>query len=70
MKDNSIIGAKIVDIRRMTKAEASKEGWEHDRNDCMVLVLDNGIKMYPSRDYEGNGSGALFYMDKGKPYAI
>ena len=70
MKDSRIIGAKIVNIRKMTKKEASLEGWELGRNDCMVLILDNGIKMYPSQDYEGNGSGALFFMENGKPYAI
>ena len=70
MKDKQIIGAKIVDIRKMTRAEAVAEGWEGDRNDCMVLILDNGIKMYPSQDYEGNGSGALFFTDNDECYAI
>ena len=70
MKDNRIIGAKIIDIRKMTRAEADEEGWEYEDVNCVVLVLDNGITMYPSRDYEGNGCGAFFYMDKGKPYAI
>ena len=70
MKHNSIIGAKIVDIRRMTRAEADEEGWDYDDAYCVVLVLDNGIKMYPSQDYEGNGGGALFFIEKGKPYAI
>ena len=69
-KDDRIIGSKIVGMRKMTKKEAEVEGWEDDRDDCIVLVLDNGIKMYASQDYEGNGGGALFFIDKGKPYAI
>ena len=70
MKDKKIIGAKIVDIRKMTTKEANLEGWDLGRNDCMVLVLDNGIKMYASQDYEGNGSGALFFTDNDECYAI
>ena len=67
---NNIEGAKIVNIREMTKKEADAEGWELYRNGCRVLVLDNGIKLYASQDYEGNGPGALFFTEKDKHYAI
>ena len=63
-------GSKIVNIRDMTKKEADAEGWDLSHNGCRVLVLDNGIKLYASRDYEGNGPGALFFTEKGKHYAI
>ena len=67
---SNIIGSKIVNIKQMSRQEASKEGWDLGRNGCRVLILDNGIKLYASQDYEGNGPGALFYNDKGKLYAI
>ena len=67
---NNLEGAKIVNVREMTIQEARTEGWELHRDGCRVLVLDNGIKLYASQDYEGNGPGALFYNDKGTLYAI
>ena len=67
---NNLEGAKIVNIRDMTKKEAEAEGWELHRDGCRVLVLNNGIKLYASKDYEGNGPGALFFTEKGKHYAI
>ena len=67
---NNIEGAKIVKIRDMTNKEADSEGWDLSHNGCRVLVLDNGIKLYASQDYEGNGPGALFFTEKGKHYAI
>ena len=67
---NNLEGAKIVKIREMTKKEADNEYWDLSHNGCRVLVLDNGIKLYASQDYEGNGPGALFFTDKGKCFAI
>ena len=67
---NKIEGAKIVKIRQMTEEEANLEGRSLDRNGCRVLVLSNGITLYASQDYEGNGPGALFFVDKDKCYAI
>lgn len=61
--DDSIVGATILDIRPMTKAEMDKEGW--DKNEIpMVLVLSSGTILYPSCDTEGNNAGALFGVDK------
>ena len=67
---NNVEGAKIVKIREMSKKEADAEYWDLSHNGCRVLVLSNGIKLYASQDYEGNGPGALFFTDKGKSYAI
>ena len=67
---NDLEGRKIVKIREMTKKEANNEGWDLSHDGCRVLELDDGIKLYASRDYEGNGPGALFFTDKGKCYAI
>ena len=47
----------------MTKEELDVEGWETGRHTpptVLVLVLDDGTKLYPSQDEEGNGPGALF----------
>ena len=60
-----IEGATITKVRSMTDAEYEREYWDNDRhNPVYVLELDNGAKIYSSRDYEGNGGGALFGADK------
>ena len=58
-----IIGHKIVKIRDMTEVEKRHEGWDDTPYCPAVLVLDNGVMLYPSRDDEGNGPGALFGMN-------
>ena len=70
LNHQSIEGSKIVKIRDMTTREAIAEGWSLRHNGCRVLELDNGIKLYASQDYEGNGPGALFFTEKNKHYAI
>ena len=68
---NNLEDAKIVKIREMTNTEAEKEGWRMGSNGCRVIELDNGICLYASQDYEGNGPGALFFHNKkGEIYAI
>ena len=68
---DNLEGAKILKIRDMTKKEAENESWDLSHDGCRVLVLDNGIKLYASQDYEGNGPGALFFVTKdNKAYAI
>ena len=54
-----MIGQKITDIRQMSVQELEREGWE-GREIVPVIVLENGDHIYPSRDDEGNGPGALF----------
>lgn len=59
-----IEGAKIVEVRPMTRKELKAEGWEIGRHGApAVVVLDNGAKLYASQDSEGNGPGALFVGD-------
>ena len=58
-----MIGAKIKKVRIMNKTELSNEGWEHSQ-DIVAIELDNDTVIYPSRDYEGNGGGAIFGYDK------
>jgi len=50
-------------MRNMTKAELKREGWD---GKCICLELDDGTILYPSRDEEGNGPGALFGYEDGK----
>ena len=59
-----IEGAKIVKVRSMTDAEYKREYWDNEPNNPVyVLELDNGCQIFASRDYEGNGGGALFGHD-------
>lgn len=55
----SLEGKSVKEIRGMTKAELEDEGW-HKNDECTVIVFDDGTLIYPSRDSEGNGPGALF----------
>ena len=57
----SVIGLKITEMRAMTEEEWQEEGWDYG---TIVLVLEDGTKIYPSQDEEGNGPGALFGMTK------
>ncbi|MBI4397289.1 MAG: hypothetical protein HY548_09350 [Elusimicrobia bacterium] len=53
----SLVGKKIVDVRPMSYEEMQEEGWD---TPTTVIVLDDGCKLFASRDEEGNGAGRLF----------
>jgi hypothetical protein len=55
----ALVGRRIVEVRAMSARELEAEGWPPDET-VSVLVLDNGAILFPSRDEEGNGPGALF----------
>lgn len=55
-----LVGRKIVGVRYMTDKEASSYAWF---SKPIVLVLDNGVAIFPSKDDEGNDGGALFTTD-------
>lgn len=55
----ALVGRRIVEMRAMSARELEAEGWPPDET-VPVLVLDNGAILFPSRDEEGNGPGALF----------
>ena len=57
-----MIGAKIKKVRYMNKTELRNEGWDND--DIIAIELDNKTVIYASRDYEGNGGGAIFGYEK------
>jgi hypothetical protein len=50
-------GRTIADVRYMDAQERSDLGWSRR---AIVLVLDNGMLVWPSADDEGNEAGALF----------
>jgi hypothetical protein len=57
----ALIGKKVVRVRSMTKKELEAEGWaDYSHRDALVMVFDDGTKVFASRDEEGNGPGALF----------
>jgi hypothetical protein len=65
MKPNYPVGLTIVGVRPMTPAELSHEAWEESRyNPAFAIVLSDNSVIYASRDYEGNGPGALFGQDE------
>ena len=67
-----LVGRTIREVRRMTRTELNAEGWDAGPDDCPVaLVLDDGTKLFPSCDPEGNGPGALFGVDShGESFVI
>lgn len=55
--ENLLVGRKIEAVRYMTEAECAAHGWTAK---CLIIQLDNGVKIYPARDDEGNDAGAIF----------
>jgi len=55
-----ILGKTVKRLRLMSPEELIDLGWEGDRGLC--LELSDGTKLFPSRDEEGNGPGALFFQ--------
>jgi hypothetical protein len=53
---DQLLGRRIVEVRYMTDAEMSEHYWT---SRALVLVLDNGLRVYAAEDEEGNGAGAL-----------
>jgi hypothetical protein len=41
----------------MNEQEKEMLGWN---NRCVIISLDDGTSIYPSKDDEGNDAGALF----------
>lgn len=50
-------GRQIVDVGYLTEDARKSLMWDAA---CIVLILDDGSYLLPSRDDEGNGPGALF----------
>jgi hypothetical protein len=52
-----LVGRKIQEVRYMTEKEADDMGW-CDRP--VVILLDDGTMLWPSKDDEGNAAGVIF----------
>lgn len=64
-----LVGARVATVRQLTTTELADLGWEdYDHDFAVVLFLDNGKALIPSRDPEGNGPGHLF-VEGWKPVA-
>lgn len=57
---DKIVGQTVVRTRAMTTEEMEAEGWCHG---TVVIVLSNGVLLYPSSDSEGNDCGVIFGKD-------
>lgn len=68
--DESIAGRTIKGTRPMTDDELEREGWTGRGVRPVVLVLDGGVILFPSRDPEGNGPGQLFGIDGEETFAL
>jgi hypothetical protein len=56
-----LVGRTIVKAEYMDEDEQRAHGW-HSRP--VILYLDNGSRIYPSQDDEGNDGGSLFGTDQ------
>jgi hypothetical protein len=52
-----LMARTVVDVRYLTKEEMEGLGWEES---VPVIIFNDGTMLFPSRDDEGNGGGALF----------
>ena len=52
-----LTGRTIRRVRYMAAAEVEEMGWN---SAALVIELDNGVMLFPSRDDEGNEAGAMF----------
>jgi len=56
-----LLNRKIVGVRYMDKNEVEGLGWYKQ---AIVLILDNGVRIFPMSDNEGNDAGSLATTDK------
>ena len=55
-----LMGRTIVSVRYLSKEEAKGMYWTAQ---CLVITLNDGTVLFPSRDDEGNGAGTIFGRD-------
>ena len=57
------VGLKVTEVRMMTNAELMAECWEESWGGFPVMIVfEDGSKIYASSDPEGNDAGCLFGM--------
>jgi hypothetical protein len=55
--EERLVGRTVKSVRYLTPEETKEMGW-YSRP--LVIEFDDGSLIFPSRDDEGNGAGALF----------
>mgnify|MGYP003634471398 CR=1 FL=1 len=63
--DLDLLGRTIVGVRSMTQHEIYVFGWDEYvgmQGDAVVIELDNGALLVPSRDAELNGGGQMMQV--------
>jgi len=60
---DKIVGATVTAVRPASKSERALLGFEERFEVPVIVVLSTGIKLVASRDHEGNGAGAQFFID-------
>ncbi len=55
--ETHLLGKKIAQVRYMSETEAENLNWKFRP---IVIQLNDGTLIFPSRDDEGNDAGALF----------
>lgn len=58
---DQLLGKKIAKVRYMSEEEMESLGW-YSR--CVVIQLDDGNLIFPSKDDEGNDAGSIFTMNE------
>jgi hypothetical protein len=61
---DQLLGRKIIEVRYMTDAEMAEQYWT---SKALVLVLDNGRRIYAASDEEGNEAGVIMTDDLHNP---
>ena len=69
--EKPFVGRTITEVRAMTDEEMLAQGWSRTiHGNPPVLVLDDGTLLFPSKDEEGNGAGALFGTDESGDFRV
>jgi len=55
----ALVGRSITKVRELSAKEAQELGWDYVSDPAIVIELDDGTKLIPSRDPELNGEGFL-----------
>lgn len=59
------VGLKVKEVRMMNNLELESEGWDNSWGGFpVVIIFEDGSKIYASSDPEGNDAGCLFGMTK------
>lgn len=73
LKTKPLTGQKIVAVRAMTDEEMKRQHWDRDNLEMppVVIVTEDGTKIFASKDTEGNGQGCFFgETKKGKGFYV